>query len=247
MDARHRNRGRRPAMAAALFAVCCVVGSAPAWAQVSGFGTDVTVPPLPIGGGMDDSTPEPRGDDEALRPVNGDVGGDGGSRHGGHATADDHGPRDGGRDGERGARRGRGRARHHPAAPGLTAGCPAVRLPAGVGRPRAAVPRRPRASRRTRPEAGVGPVVRRRRPPPVRMSRPAAAVPAGELVPLADRLVVLQAVRLAMAVVVVATTVLVPRTAGRLGLGAAMATLCYVGLTVAAEAARRWARVRALS
>nr|MDQ3757394.1 hypothetical protein [Actinomycetota bacterium] len=84
------------------------------------------------------------------------------------------------------------------------------------------------------------------------MSRPAAAaVGAGairsELVPLADRLVVLQGVRLAMAAVVVLTSMLVPRTAGRLGPAVALATIAYLGITLAAEAARRWARVRALA
>ncbi|HEX2038658.1 MAG TPA: GGDEF domain-containing protein [Acidimicrobiales bacterium] len=84
------------------------------------------------------------------------------------------------------------------------------------------------------------------------MSRSAVAPPTGaairsELVPLADRLVVLQGVRLAMAAVVVLTSLLVPRTAGTLGVGVTLATVAYVGITLAVEAARRWARVRALS
>ena len=79
------------------------------------------------------------------------------------------------------------------------------------------------------------------------MNRPDAPVPTrSEIVPLADRLVVLQGVRLAMVLAVVAAVAAAPRTTGTLGLATAMATLAYVGVTVAAEAARRWAQVRAL-
>src|SRR5688500_1119016 len=56
MDTSHRtHRGRRPALAAAVLAVCAF-GSVPALAQLP-VGPDVTVP-LPISGGTDGSTPE---------------------------------------------------------------------------------------------------------------------------------------------------------------------------------------------
>jgi diguanylate cyclase (GGDEF)-like protein len=79
------------------------------------------------------------------------------------------------------------------------------------------------------------------------VSRPDTPVAVrSEIVPLADRLVVLQGVRLAMVLAVVGATAAAPRTTGSLGLFTAMATVAYVGTTVAAEAGRRWTRVRGL-
>ncbi|HEX9969667.1 MAG TPA: hypothetical protein VGB03_05975, partial [Acidimicrobiales bacterium] len=75
-----------------------------------------------------------------------------------------------------------------------------------------------------------------------------APAPRSDLVPLADRLTVLAAVRLAMVAVVAATAVLAPGATRGLDADVALATVGFAAVTVVAEVGRRlMARVRAIT